>query len=233
MNSTEKYFLSTTQHLSLGGSYNKISASIPNEPRRPLYVRVIAYSIPVGWFPINADNYTININFGSGVVTANLTTGNYNINTFCTQLKTKLDTLSANVFTVTNANGIITMSTTASFTWTVTAGDCSDVIGITSTIASTANAITCPLMFQAYPPAVHLQCNLVRSAAAVNGVVHRLLTIVPIDKNFNEMLTNQYTPSWSPVDSSTINNIEITLKSEDNTDIRMLANWSLTLEVAF
>jgi hypothetical protein len=227
---SQKYHLNTALHEGTSLAEAIIHTS---ESRTPRAVRLLEYAIPVGWRNVDAFNNGVLFDEGGADIVGTIAVGQYNIDQYCVVLKTAMDdSTGALVYTISNSKGVVSISSTAGFTWKV-AGTCSRMCGFNANQASVANAIVAPRLFSANPPSINIQCSL----CAPNGTIQgqspdRLLALVPIDKDFGLILRDA-NREWVNATGS-MSEIWVKLYHENNArTFAILCDYSMTIEVLF
>ena len=148
-------------------------------------VRIQSIVVPLSWYHINVNNYTLHFRDNAIDYVCLLTPGNYNISDICIELKTRMDAASAETYTVTynNSTGKLTIACTGNYELLFSQSpDLAYILGFLpgDTFIAASNTSRYPVKLNAQYITL-ISENI--EPISLNGAISNKIAIIPITKS--------------------------------------------------
>lgn len=235
INDTKKVYLSPSGATVTDAAFSTLTFNVPQLFKSDQFtlfhtIKVLHCEIPFSWYLVTSNNNKLVLSTG----TITITVGNYNANTFLTEVQSKLPTNMTISFNTSNGKFTLTYNTSFSLLSTTT---CNKLIGTAAhtSYASTSNAIVMPFMAN-FLGTKNIYINVpnivLDNYNSSNQTYSTLLCVAVNVPSYGVIFYDNRTANKNIIKGSKTDTIELQLLDDDFNEIDFNnTEWSITLEI--
>lgn len=190
--------------------------------------------IPISYYVVNIYNRTLKYKIGSGsITTATFDVGNYNANTFMTEMKNKIPTVTT---TFNRINGKFMFSATSPITFYKDGSTCFKILGLDQGLDYAGSTITAPFpcQFQGITR-IRIASNTFStySMDSLAGTFSNTLATIAVNSGSYGILLYENSTGYKPtLRNKIINDFDLMLLDDDENLINFNnVDWNITLQL--
>lgn len=190
--------------------------------------------IPISYYVVNIYNHTLKYKIGSGAVTSvSFDVGNYNANTFMTEMKNKIPAITTSFNRI---NGKFAFTAASAITLYKEGSTCFKILGLDTGLDYTGTTITAPFpcQFQGITR-IRIASNTFStySMDSLAGTFSNTLATIAVNSGSYGILLYENTTGYKPTLRNTvINDFDLMLLDDDENLINFNnVDWNITLQL--
>lgn len=197
-------------------------------------ISIHSAQIPISYYVVNIYNHTLKYRIGSGAITSvNFDVGNYNANTFITEMKNKIPAITT-VFN--RVNGKFTFTASSAITFFKDGSTCFKILGLDKGLDYTGTTITAPFpcQFQGITR-IRIASNTFStySMDSLAGTFSNTLATIAVNSGSYGILLYENNSGYKPtLRNKIINDFDLMLLDDDEDLINFNnVDWNITLQL--